>query len=65
MIQRKNGKNTLIDIFLIIIITVLIGTLLIVMCGAKPAAAYNLFLYRKFRPFAAQRKTYVHRTYVR
>lgn len=48
MIQRKNGKNTLIDIFLIIIITVLIGTLLIVMCGAKPAAAYNLFFHGEF-----------------
>lgn len=48
MIQRKNGKNTLIDIFLIIIITVLIGTLLIVMCGAKPLAAYNLFFHGIF-----------------
>lgn len=48
MTQKRNGKQAVIDVILIIFITVLIGTLLIIACGASPLEAYGLFFRGMF-----------------
>jgi len=44
LIHDKNRLQTLINIVLIFVITVAVGTVLILACGANPLKAYGLFL---------------------
>lgn len=41
--KKKKGGQAVLDTILIVVITVLVGTILIVACGASPLEAYGLF----------------------
>ncbi len=43
MFKNKKGARAAMDVAIIFVLTVLVGTLLIIACGADPAEAYGLF----------------------
>lgn len=48
MAQKRNGKQAFVDVVLIVLITVIVGTMLIIACGANPLEAYGLFFRGMF-----------------
>ena len=59
MINEINRKQTIINIILIFIITVAIGTVLILACGANPLKAYGLFFHGIFGNTASLAEIFV------
>lgn len=41
--QKEKRARGITDVLLILVITILVGTVLIIACGADPAEAYSLF----------------------
>lgn len=41
--QKEKRTRGITDVLLILVITILVGTVLIIACGADPAEAYSLF----------------------
>lgn len=59
MIHRMNHKRTFIDTLKIIVMTVIITTVLILVCGADPLEAYRLFFRGIFGSFSSFSEIFV------